>query len=180
MYENSVYEIPASSRDFTESFGAIEFMREVFAHVTHELDGAETHEPFGVVAHERATPTREVKEALQLVTNAADVLLDHLQRVERPLARPAAGIPDHARTAAHERNRPMAGSLQMSERHHRDEVSKVKAACGGIEAAVGYGRSSGEHPLNPFGVLIEQPAPRELVDKCQCAHGGKIPATGEN
>jgi hypothetical protein len=52
----------------------------------------------------------------------------------------------------------------MHESHDRNEVADVQAPRTGVEAAVDGHRSGGEGLPESFGVLMEEPAPRELIE----------------
>jgi hypothetical protein len=52
----------------------------------------------------------------------------------------------------------------VHESHDGNEISDVQARCTGIEAAVGRDRARGEGLPKSFGVLMEEPAPRELIE----------------
>jgi hypothetical protein len=59
----------------------------------------------------------------------------------------------------------MAGSLQVSQTHDGNEIADVEAPRRRVEPAVRNDWPRGEHCLHAFGVLIEEPAPCELVEK---------------
>src|SRR5215204_54544 len=94
----------------------------------------------------------------------------------RPPAHPPTRVADHARPTTDERHRAMAGSLQMSEPHDGNQVPDMEADRRGVESGVSYDRSCREHRLHAFGVLIEEPAPCELIEVVGSGHDGKISA----
>ena len=49
----------------------------------------------------------------------------------------AGGIADLGRTAAGERDRPMAGPLKKAKQHDADQIADMQAVSGGIEADIG-------------------------------------------
>src|SRR4030095_185137 len=132
------------------------------------------HEPLGIIAHERPASSREIEELLELVADATNILFDDFERVERSLRPATARITDHPRTAANKRDRPIAGSLKMSQPHDRDQMANMEAPGSGIEPAIRGDRRGREHRMRAFGVLIKQPAPCELIEKGERSHPGKI------
>jgi hypothetical protein len=58
----------------------------------------------------------------------------------------------------------VTAALEVHESHDRNEISDVQAWRARIEAAVGRDRPRGEGLPESFGVLKEEPAPRELIE----------------
>jgi hypothetical protein len=65
----------------------------------------------------------------------------------------------------------MAGTLQVDETHHDHEVPDVKARRRRVESDVPGDRTGGESGRGALGVLKEQAAPGELVEKSGVRHG---------
>src|SRR5262249_25798778 len=105
---------------------------------------------------------------------APDIFLNDLERVELSFSRPPTWVANHARSAADEHNGPVASSLQMSQTHDGNQIADAEASCRGVEPAVGDDRPCGEHLAHAFGVLKEQPAPRELIEIGSYGHSSKI------
>jgi hypothetical protein len=91
----------------------------------HELDRAETRQPFGVVDQSRRRrDALEIEEARQLRTDTLDVCLHLIRGQQRALSRFETRISDQSRAAADERDRCMAGALQM--RQHHDDQQRIR------------------------------------------------------
>ena len=69
----------------------------------------------------------------------------------------------------------MTGTLHVHQPHDGDQIAHVETRRGGVEPAIARGRTGGEGGGQTFGVLMDQLAPGELVEKRgACRHGGKI------
>src|SRR5262249_57006620 len=86
----------------------------------------------------------------------------------------AARIADHARAATDHGNRPMPSALKVSERHDADQVARVQAGRGRVEALVQRDLATVQRTPQPglVGDLRDEPACFERVDN---ACGGRGP-----
>jgi hypothetical protein len=58
----------------------------------------------------------------------------------------------------------MPGALQVHEPHDWNETSDVQTRRAGVEPAVGRNGTRGEGLREPFSVLMNEPAPAELIE----------------
>ena len=94
----------------------------------------------------------------------AHVLLDLLGREQRTLGGLAAGVADHARSPAHQGDRPVSGPLEPGEEHDADQVADGEAVGRGVVADVGGPTSTVQVCRREIlgGGLVEEPAPAEV------------------
>jgi hypothetical protein len=137
---------------------------EVLADVAHEADRAQREQPLRVVAHAGGGWSSEIEKPLELIVNLSRVRFDHLGGHQLALSTLPARIADHPGARTDKGDGTVAAALQMNEPHHRHEIADVKAWRARIESAVRRNRASREGLLQPFGVLIDQPAPFELIE----------------
>ena len=163
----------APSRDCTESFDEHVRDREVLPDVPQELEHRDLAEPVEVVDHDRRRRAVEVEESLELRADPGEVRLERRPVEEVPLRRRAGRVADHPRSAAHEDDRAAAPPLEMDERRDRHEVSDVERRAGGVEPVVGGDLASGRQAGGePWGRVVEEAAPAELVEESREAVGG--------
>ena len=134
---------------------------EMAADVAQEGNIVQPVEPLGVVRHHGAGV--KIEKARKYRADRGDVGLDLRacqQRAARVLAR---WIADLAGTAAHQRDRAMAGLLQPSQHHDREQVADVEARRGGVEADIGGEGARGRLGIEALGVrnLVDESAFRE-------------------
>ncbi len=137
---------------------------EVFADVPQKVCQSQGPKPVGVVDHDRLRLAgAEVDDPLRLPADARDVGLQHLRCEERPLRLPAAGVADEAGSAAHDRDRLVAGELHPAQPEQLDQPAQVQAVGGGVEAAV-EDELLGRQQLAELGVggLVDQATPLQL------------------
>ena len=151
--------------------------REVLSDVTQKADQVQRPQPVGVVPHHGAVRATKVQHARQLVADARDVFLHELGREQLPFRRLAARITDHSCAAANQRHRTVTGTLQMHQRHDLDKVARVQTRGGRVETDISRDRAARECGRGTVGVLKEQAAPRELVEKGCSGHGHKVNVT---
>ena len=84
---------------------------------------------------------------------------------ERTLRGLAARIANQPGASSHERDRRVTAALQVREADDLEQVSHVKARRGRIEADVGGDLVTREQLAGAFRGLINQPAPRQLVNE---------------
>src|SRR4029453_7377473 len=86
----------------------------------------------------------------------------------------AAGIADHAGSAAHERNRPMPRLLKAAEEQDRQKRADVEAVAGRVEAGVEGARSARQPGAEVLGMraLIDKPAPSEAREEVHAGSQG--------
>ena len=99
----------------------------MLARVTQEVDEGQLAQPVQVVDHDRAADARrEIQESLQLPAERADIGLEG-RRIQQIALQGAPGrVADHARAAAHERDRAPAMALQSKQTEDRDEVPDMQ------------------------------------------------------
>src|SRR5688500_18656967 len=115
MYANSVNEMPSSRRVFTDSFASMQLL---------------------LVAHGRRTGPREIQEALQLLSNPLGVGFDHHHVRQGSFRRAPTWVADQSRSAAHQRHRPVTGTLKVNQSHDGNKAPDVQAVGRRIKPAV--------------------------------------------
>ena len=100
--------------------------REVLADVAQETQQVDLAEPIEVVDHLRRVGAVEVEKAGQLPMNCLGVGSHRVIVEQDTLLRLAARITDQAGTAADQRDRPMSGQLQPSQRQDGQQRADVK------------------------------------------------------
>ena len=142
------------------------------AHVPQEVDVIQIPQPVRVVHDLRAVGLGfiEIQEALHLLFDVGDVVVDVLHGQHLPEVALAAGVADHARAAAHQREGLVSSLLQVGHGHDRNVVADVQAVRGGVEAHV-----EGHHALVKGLVQLvlkgDLPDKSALFQKVQCVHG---------
>ena len=141
--------------------------REVLADVAEELQRRQRPGPVQVADHQRTgRPGAEVQEPGHLAADPLHPLGDRLARVEYPLGRLPAGIPDQPGRPADQRDRPVAGQLEAAHGEQQHQVADVQARRRGIEPAIERDRPGVERLTQLIGVggMRDQPAPGQLVE----------------
>ena len=93
------------------------------------------------------------------------VRLDDGNVSELSLGGTSTRIPNESRTTTHERNRAMAGTLEVYQSHDRHETAYMKAVRGWVEPAVAGELTSGKRFRGPLRLLIQKASPGELFEK---------------
>jgi len=120
----------------------------MLADVAQEVDDRHRSEPLAVVDHERLRRSRrEVEEALELTAQRSRVGLDRGLVEQPPLGGLAGGIPDHARAATDDDDRPTVRTLQVPEEEDLQQVADVQGGGAGVEADVAADRPSRQSSL---------------------------------
>jgi hypothetical protein len=156
--------------------------REMLPDVAEEVHQGNATQPVGVVPHPGGVGPLEREEARQLPREAPGVPVDLLQAQDRPLLALPAGVTDHPRPAADQRDGRVPVTLEPGEAHHRHQAAHVQRVGRGIEAHVG-----GEPPFRqalrqPRGRILHEAPGRERAE--QIGHSGvsypleRGPATG--
>ena len=127
--------------------------------VSEERDIAELQEPIGVVDDPGA-----VEIPRELLTDAGQIALDLGQRQHRALRGAIGRVADHARPAAGDRDRAVAGTLEVGECHDADQAAGVQAGGCRVEALVQRQRAGVERATQ--GRLI-----RDLGQEAALAQG---------
>ncbi len=128
-------EIPASSRDFTESLASITLTLKCLP-TSRRKSTDQRPEPVRVVADQRGVRAREVQEPFELFPQGGRIGGDLLARLQRAFRTLAARVANQARAAPHQDHWPVTRSLEVEQPHHRNEASDVQAISRRIEAAV--------------------------------------------
>jgi len=128
-------------------------------------------EPLGVVGHDGAklaglalnSNLGKIEEAGKHAADRGDVGLDLRVRQQRAAGILTRWIADLAGAAAHQRDRAMAGLLQPSQHHDREQVADMEARRGGVEADIGGEGARGRLGIEALGVrnLVDESAFRE-------------------
>jgi len=139
---------------------------EVLPDVSQQVDGGEFSRPVEVVHQARGILALEGQEWLDLRPQPLRPLGDDLLGIEGALPR-RPRVTDHPGGAADERDRPVAGALEVAHEDQLDEVAVVQGGRGGVEAAVVGDGSGGEcrAQLVDSRGLGDEPTPLQLVDQ---------------
>ena len=86
------------------------------------------------------------------------------------LLRLAAGVADHARRAAYERQRTVAAHLEMLEDHHAHQMSDMQRVGRGVDAQIGRRHLFFELFLCAGHDRVDHAAPFEFFDEILCCH----------
>jgi hypothetical protein len=137
----------------------------VLPDVAQELQRGEALGPVQIVDGDGGVRSVEVVEPVQLLANSTHPTVHHFARVERALTGHLR-ITDQPCRSADQREGSMPVLLEAPYREHLDEVAKVKAWRGGVEAAVQRdGSRLGRRPQGAeIGALRDEPAPCQFVD----------------
>ncbi len=117
-------------------------------------------------------PGLEVEEGRELLLDGGGVAAERLAVEQVALLAAPARVADHARRAAGERDREVAGELEAPQQQQRHEVPDVQAVGGRVEADVERHRPALE-PLAQrveVGVVLHEPAREQVVDDGGAAH----------
>ena len=112
--------------------------RKLGSDVAHEFQEVQVPKPVGIVDHQRLV-LAEINEARHLLPEALAVVVDLLHRHHLAHVRPAGRITDHTGTAAHQRNRTIAGHLQPLHQAQRHKVAHMQAVCRRVKADIERG-----------------------------------------
>ena len=147
--------------------------REVLANVAQEFKAVHAAEPVVIIGHHGRVRAVEVEEGRHLVADFADPAGDDLRRIELALGRLEAGIADHARGAADQRDRLVPSLLETSEDQHRDQMPEVQAVSRRIEAAIQRHRFLREQLVERLGIghLGDQTTGVQILDQGRLVHG---------
>ena len=98
------------------------------ADIAQKVDVIQGAKPVGVVDDHGAILFLriEIQKPLHLTFNVRDIVVDVFDGQHFSKVRLAGRVADHARAAAHERDRLVAGPLQMRHRHDRDIMPDVQ------------------------------------------------------
>jgi len=155
----------------------------VASDVPEELDVFERQEPVRVVDHQGpALPEIQILGKLPL--DGLGVFFDLLPREDLAHLGLAAGVADHGRPAAHERNGAVAGPLHVGEGHDGHEAPDVEARGRRVEPDVAGHLLACQDPagLGLVGHLLDEASLRhDIIDalhkttaKLRSEEGGKI------
>src|SRR5262245_27009239 len=113
---------------------------EVLADLAQPVDEAHRADPVVVVQHGRRVGRLEVEVQLHLFANGLTVAVDLVECLQIAFVGAAARVADHSSCAADQQYHPMAGTLEMSQRHDRHNMAEMQTVGGGIKPGVnGYG-----------------------------------------
>jgi hypothetical protein len=117
---------------------------EMDADVAQKLDIAQGQQPVGVIHGHRAALVK-VKVAVHLDVDALAVFPDRLLGQHLPHLGLAAGVADHRRPAARQKDGPMPGALQVHHGHNLHQASRVQADRGAVKTNVERDLFLGQH-----------------------------------
>ena len=141
---------------------------EVPADVAQELDVVQGRQPFRVVEQE-GLALGEIEEPRHLPTEGLRVGRDGLDGQDLPHLGLARRVADPGRAAAHERDGPMAGALQVRHGHQRLQVADVQAVGGRVEADV-EGRALPVEELREARLVRALADEAALLQRVEYAH----------
>ena len=100
------------------------------AYFAQELDVIEPQQPVRIIGN-NGLAVGQVDEAANLFLEAFHIVMDEFRREHLAHLIFAARITNHARTAAHEDNGTMTGTLHMGHDHKSDEMTYMKLSAVG-------------------------------------------------
>ena len=113
----------------------------MLAHVAQEFEEAYVLEPVVIVDDLRGVRAfTEIKELRKLDFKSFEVVLYFVKGQQFALLRFSRRVSDHARGAADQGERLVAGELEMDEQHDRGEIADLERRRGRVEANVSNGR----------------------------------------
>ncbi len=130
---------------------------EIAADIAQEFDVFQGQKPVGVV-DQLGLPFAEIQVLRELSLQGLGVAVDLFLREDLAHLRLAAGIADHGRPAADQRDGPVAVSLHVGQRHDGNETPDVEARGRRVEADVAAHGLAGKNPpgLGLIGDLFDE------------------------
>ena len=132
---------------------------EMRAEIAQERDVAELVQPLGVVDQQRAAGA-EVEELGERPLDAALVGVDLRLGQQLPAFILARRVADLGRAATHQRDRPVAGLLQVAQHHDADQIADMQAVGGAVVADIGGDDAVGRQRVErrQIGALMDEAA----------------------